>query len=157
MDGYNRTSMSDFNFYCSTKKSLFDSRDCDRELKLALLKFIPIIVTKSNEINFENLNDKISNINSIIGYDSENFEDFCQNLYKEIDLIQNSKFFEKINDFKEIKELISEFIKSREYKNDFLNNYQKIEKIIEEHKLGRGGDRELSHSLFSFLITKHKL
>jgi hypothetical protein len=71
--------------FIGTQKSVFYSADCANELQLADKFSIPVIPLKGKDIDWLDLAEK--NLSRELGleYDAENFDSFCQDLYKYIE------------------------------------------------------------------------
>ncbi len=71
--------------FIATNKSVFNSPDCANELQLADKFSIPVIPLKGKDVNWPDLAEK--NLSRELGleYDINNFETFCENLYKYIE------------------------------------------------------------------------
>ncbi|KKL74657.1 hypothetical protein LCGC14_2062690, partial [marine sediment metagenome] len=94
--------------FIGTNKSVFNSVDCDNELQLADKFSIPVIPLKGKDVDWPDLAER--NLSRELGleYDTENFEDFCKNLYKyvenfkrEINLMEKSELRQGIIDIYE--------------------------------------------------------
>ncbi|MBN1799873.1 MAG: leucine-rich repeat domain-containing protein [Candidatus Lokiarchaeota archaeon] len=74
--------------FIATYKSVFDSPDCDNELKLADKFSIPVIPIKGEDVEWFDLAEK--NLSRELGleFDGKNFEDFSENLYKYIENVK---------------------------------------------------------------------
>ncbi len=70
--------------FIGTRKSVLNSVDCDNELQLANKFSIPVIPLKGDDIDWAALAEK--NLSRELGleYDKDNFEEFCDDLYKYI-------------------------------------------------------------------------
>jgi len=102
--------------FIGTKKSVFNSADCDNELQLAEKYSIPIIPLKGNDIDWTNLAEK--NLSRELGleYDKDNFEEFCNDLYK------------YIYNFKREIDLMGE----KERQKGIINIYERFRLILDE-------------------------
>ena len=71
--------------FIGTNKSVFNSPDCANELQLADKFSIPIIPIKGYDVDWPDLAEK--NLSRELGleFDKDNFEAFCENLYKYIE------------------------------------------------------------------------
>jgi len=74
--------------FIGTNKSIFKSVDCDNELQLADKFSIPVIPLKGKDVDWPDLAER--NLSRELGleYDTENFDDFCSNVYKYIENIK---------------------------------------------------------------------
>ena len=123
--------------FIGTNKSVFNSVDCDNELQLADKFSIPVIPLKGKDVDWPDLAER--NLSRELGleYDTENFEDFCKNLYKyvenfkrEINLMERGERQQGIIDIYERYRLMLEEKLSEVFKRmDILA--KKIEKITE--------------------------
>lgn len=123
--------------FIGTNKSVFNSVDCDNELQLADKFSIPVIPLKGKDVDWPDLAER--NLSRELGleYDTENFEDFCKNLYKyvenfkrEINLMEKSELRQGIIDIYERYRLMLDENLSEVFKRmDILA--KKIEKITE--------------------------
>ena len=102
--------------FIGTKKSVFNSADCDNELQLADKYSIPIIPLKGNDIDWTDLAEK--NLSRELGleYDKDNFEEFCNDLYK------------YIYNFKREIDLMGE----KERQKGIINIYERFRLILDE-------------------------
>ena len=71
--------------FIATNKSVFNSPDCANELQLADKFSIPVIPLKGRDVDWPDLAEK--NLSRELGleYDIDNFNLFCENLYKYIE------------------------------------------------------------------------
>ncbi|MFX1391808.1 MAG: hypothetical protein ACFE9Z_17220, partial [Promethearchaeota archaeon] len=71
--------------FIATKKSVFDSIDCTNELQLADKFSIPVIPLKGKDVDWSDLAER--NLSRELGleYDTENFDTFCEDVYKYIE------------------------------------------------------------------------
>lgn len=71
--------------FIGTNKSVFNSVDCANELQLADKFSIPVIPLKGKDVDWPDLAEK--NLSRELGleYDTENFNEFCEGLYKYIE------------------------------------------------------------------------
>ncbi|MFX1275646.1 MAG: leucine-rich repeat domain-containing protein [Promethearchaeota archaeon] len=71
--------------FIATNKSVFNSPDCANELQLANKFSIPVIPLKGKDVDWPDLAEK--NLSRELGleYDTDNFEEFCANLYKYVE------------------------------------------------------------------------
>ncbi len=74
--------------FIGTNKSVFKSVDCANELQLADKFSIPVIPLKCKDVDWPDLAER--NLSRELGleYDTENFDDFCSNVYKYIENIK---------------------------------------------------------------------
>jgi hypothetical protein len=81
----NAVQKSQLILYIGTNKSVFNSVDCDNELQLADKFSIPVIPLKGKDIDWPDLAEK--NLSRELGleYDTDNFDDFCSNVYKYVE------------------------------------------------------------------------
>ena len=106
--------------FIGTKKSVFDSVDCANELQLADKFSIPVIPIKGYDIDWSDLAEINLSRELGIEFDKDNFDTFCEDLYKyienfkrEINLMDKSERREGIIDIYErfrlmLDEVISE-------------------------------------------------
>ncbi|MFW9988081.1 MAG: leucine-rich repeat domain-containing protein [Candidatus Odinarchaeota archaeon] len=94
--------------FIATKKSVFDSVDCTNELQLADKFSIPVIPLKGIDVEWSDLAER--NLSRELGleYDTENFDTFCEDVYKyienfkrEIDLMDKKEREKSITDIYE--------------------------------------------------------
>jgi len=71
--------------FIATNKSVFNSADCANELQLADKFSIPVIPLKGKDVDWPDLAER--NLSRELGleYDTENFDAFCEDLYKYIE------------------------------------------------------------------------
>ena len=71
--------------FIGTNKSVFNSPDCANELQLADKFSIPVIPLKGKDVDWPDLAEK--NLSRELGleFDIDNFETFCENLYKYVE------------------------------------------------------------------------
>ncbi|MCJ7647435.1 MAG: hypothetical protein MUP85_02365, partial [Candidatus Lokiarchaeota archaeon] len=102
--------------FIGTKKSVFNSADCDNELQLADKYSIPVIPLKGDDIDWTGLAEK--NLSRELGleYDKDNFEEFCNDLYK------------YIYNFKREIDLMGE----QERQKGIINIYERFRLILDE-------------------------
>ncbi len=74
--------------FVATHKSVFESPDCDNELKLADKFSIPVIPIKGEDVEWSDLAEK--NLSRELGleFDRDNFDEFCENLYKYVENVK---------------------------------------------------------------------
>jgi len=80
----NTVQKSQLILFIGTKKSVFNSADCSNELQLADKFSIPVIPVKGYDVEWSDLAEK--NLSRELGlqFDKDNFDEFCDNLYKYI-------------------------------------------------------------------------
>ncbi|MFX1395804.1 MAG: TIR domain-containing protein [Promethearchaeota archaeon] len=102
--------------FIATNKSVFNSPDCDNELQLADKFSIPVIPIKGMDVDWPDLAEK--NLSRELGleFDGDNFEEFCDNLYKYIENIKN-----EVN-----------LMEKEERKKDIVDVYERFRLIMDE-------------------------
>lgn len=123
--------------FIATNKSVFNSVDCANELQLADKFSIPIIPIKGYDVDWTNLAEK--NLSRELGleFDRDNFEVFCENLYKyienfkrEIDLLEKEAREKGITDIYERFRLILDEVVS-DLKRNISNITDKMDSLAE--------------------------
>ncbi|MFX1408388.1 MAG: hypothetical protein ACFFBW_15665 [Promethearchaeota archaeon] len=119
--------------FIATKKSIFDSVDCANELQLADKFSIPIIPIKGKDVDWPDLAERKLSRELGIEYDIDNFNNFCEDLYKyiygfkrEIDLMGEEE---------RVKSIIDIYEKFRLILNESLDELKRdIEALTYENK-----------------------
>lgn len=102
--------------FIGTKKSLFNSVDCANELQLADKFSIPIIPIKGYDVDWSDLAEK--NLSRELGleFDKDNFDVFCEDLYKYIE-----NFKREIN-----------LMEKKERKQGIIDIYERFRLMLDE-------------------------
>ncbi|MBY9003226.1 MAG: TIR domain-containing protein [Candidatus Lokiarchaeota archaeon] len=102
--------------FIGTKKSVFNSVDCANELQLADKFSIPIIPIKGYDVDWSNLAEK--NLSRELGleFDKDNFDAFCEDLYKYIE-----NFKREIN-----------LMEKKERRQGIIDIYERFRLILDE-------------------------
>ncbi len=125
--------------FFATKKSVFDSKDCQTEIKFARENDIEIIPVRTDEVNWDDLNNV--GLKRELGKDyNTNLDYFGDELYKYIkNFKHNINLFEKdkakIDKIKfKIKNEYERIINSTIVENYLINNYSKILEKLDDNK-----------------------
>jgi len=130
--------------FIATNKSVFHSPDCANELQLAAKFSIPIIPLKGKDVDWSDLAER--NLSRELGleYDTDNFDEFCSNLYKyienfkrEINLMEKEERKLGIIDIYErfrlmLDEKLSEIVRKIEDLADNMRNLSERIEILEK-------------------------
>jgi hypothetical protein len=102
--------------FIGTKKSLFNSVDCANELQLADKFSIPIIPIKGYDVDWSDLAEKNLSRELGIEFDKDNFDVFCEDLYKYIE-----NFKREIN-----------LMEKKERKQGIIDIYERFRLMLDE-------------------------
>ncbi|MFX1338825.1 MAG: TIR domain-containing protein [Promethearchaeota archaeon] len=130
--------------FIATNRSVFNSLDCANELQLAAKFSIPVIPLKGKDVDWSDLAER--NLSRELGleYDTDNFDEFCSNLYKyvenfkrEINLMEKEERRLGIIDIYErfrliLDEKFSEIVRKIEDLADNIRNLSKRIEVLEK-------------------------
>jgi len=123
--------------FFASKKSVFNSVDCQHELDLARKHNIQIIPIKGKDVNWGDL--RKHNLDRLLGHEfkEEEFDDFCEKLYqyikqfkRDVNLFEpeEAKFDkEKLN----VKNVINHYLDSNEFNEILRSNLDQFKEIFQ--------------------------
>ncbi|MFX1297222.1 MAG: leucine-rich repeat domain-containing protein [Promethearchaeota archaeon] len=148
--------------FFGSKKSVFDSDDCDHEIDLARKHEIQVIPIKGEDLKWEDL--IVKNLNRELGieFQKKDFDGFCDGLYKYIEQYKRDKnlFDSKAARFNKQRETIKNTIinitESNEFKENLKENLEQFEEFFQELNNNRISTLEYFFKCAQILFKKSK-
>ena len=148
--------------FLGTEKSVKESPECLYELEVATKFNLPIIPIKGTDILWKDMKNIVLSRELGLEYEPNNFDDFFNKLLQyirkikqKIDLIDpKAQYTERV--YLKTKNRIKQYINSKEFKDELVNNLEKIDALNEELDLGSIDSTEFLKKLI-LIINKEIL